>query len=173
MFLHLSVILFTAGGGGLPHTHPKSPRADNPWANTPWADIPQTDTLLGKHPLGRHPPGRHPLCSAFWNTVNKRAVRILLECILVLFSFTRLKKLFCLLPNNSTESLNFQQTSMWMLHRLFSVTPHSTNPFAVCDEYFYMQGKWKNHLPESSFFHTVVIFANINNWYVEGFRGRW
>ena len=34
-----------------------------------------------------HPPGRHPLPSACWDTVNKRAVRILLECILVLWCF--------------------------------------------------------------------------------------
>ena len=53
-------------------------------------------------PPGRQPPGRHPwadtpLRSACWNTVNKRAVRILLECILVsnilltifAFAFTR------------------------------------------------------------------------------------
>ena len=34
---------------------------------------------------GRHPPGRHPPYprSACWDTVNKRAVRIPLECILV------------------------------------------------------------------------------------------
>ena len=40
---------------------------------------------LGRHPPGRHPPtrGRHPLCSACWDTVNKRAARIPLECILV------------------------------------------------------------------------------------------
>ena len=56
----------------------------------------------GRHPPGRQPtppPGRHspladtpcpvhagihtPLCSACWDTVNKRAVRIPLECIFV------------------------------------------------------------------------------------------
>ena len=45
-----------------------------------------------RHPLGRSPPplGRHPttgqtppLCSACWDTVNNRVVRIPLECILV------------------------------------------------------------------------------------------
>ena len=41
----------------------------------PQADTPQADT-----PLGRHPP----LHSACWDTVNKRVVRIQLECILVL-----------------------------------------------------------------------------------------
>ena len=34
-------------------------------------------------PPGRHPPDRHPPGSACWDTVNKRAVRILLECNLV------------------------------------------------------------------------------------------
>ena len=47
-----------------------------PWANTP---------PLQTHP-GRHPPGQThplPLGSACWDTVNKRAVCILLECNLV------------------------------------------------------------------------------------------
>ena len=30
-----------------------------------------------------HPLSRHPLHNAYWDTVNKRAVCILLECILV------------------------------------------------------------------------------------------
>ena len=38
----------------------------------------------GRHPPGRQPPGRRPLRSVCWDTVNKRAVRIPLECILVL-----------------------------------------------------------------------------------------
>ena len=38
-------------------------------------------------PLGRHPPlGKSPLHSACWDTVNKRAVRILLECNLVAYA---------------------------------------------------------------------------------------
>ena len=40
----------------------------------------------GRHPPGRHTPplGRHtPLSSACCDTVNKRAVRIPLECILI------------------------------------------------------------------------------------------
>ena len=49
------------------------------------------------HPLGRytHPPGRYtpragtPPSSACWDTVNKRAVRIPLECILVWQDFCR------------------------------------------------------------------------------------
>ena len=59
------------------------------WQTPPWADHPP--------PLGRHPttgptiphwadtpqPDPLPLCSACWDTVNKRVVRIPLECILV------------------------------------------------------------------------------------------
>ena len=60
VFLHLSVVLFT--GGGLPGQV------------TPW----------GRYtPLGRYIPGRYTPHSACWDTVNKRAVRILLECFLV------------------------------------------------------------------------------------------
>ena len=51
-------------GGCLPHPL---------WADTPWADTPS----------GRHPRAVTPLPSACWNTINKRAVRIPLECILV------------------------------------------------------------------------------------------
>ena len=67
MFLHLSLILFT-GGGCLPQCI----LGYTPWADTPGQTPPWADT-----PLGR-PPGQ--IC---WGTVNKRAVRILLECILV------------------------------------------------------------------------------------------
>ena len=62
--------------GRHPHAqgrHPPMPRADTPWADipTPWADTPPwADTSA--------------LRSACWDTVNKRAVRIPLECILVL-----------------------------------------------------------------------------------------
>ena len=64
--LHLSVILSTGGGvcpgGYLPHTPGQTPP--------------------GRHPLGRHPSRANtPLCS-------KRAVRILLECILVIFNLS-------------------------------------------------------------------------------------
>ena len=69
-----------------------------PWADTPslgrhnlpgqtqppWADTPSADTTLADTP----PPSacwdtHSPLPSACWDTVNKRAVRIPLECILV------------------------------------------------------------------------------------------
>ena len=72
MFLQVPVC--PRGGGCLPHTH------------TSWAD---TSPPPGQTPPGRHPPGRHPLAdtplpSACWDTVKKRAVRILLECIIVI-----------------------------------------------------------------------------------------
>ena len=75
MFLHLSVILLTCQHA-MGQTH------------TP--QIPLGRHSPGRHPFGRNPPPRqtppdkHP--PTLWilrNTVNKRAVRILLECILV------------------------------------------------------------------------------------------
>ena len=55
------------GGGCLPYT-------DIPlWADTPRADTPWADTSL------------HSAC---WDTVNKQAVRILLECILAVSAAT-------------------------------------------------------------------------------------
>ena len=50
-----------------------TPRQVHPPAGTlPWAGTP--------HPLGRYSPLQSSAC---WDTVNKQAVRILLECILV------------------------------------------------------------------------------------------
>ena len=68
MFLHLSVILFTRGGGCLPHY------------------------ILGYTPLlGRYSPRQTPLTDTpsriLWDMVNKREVHILLECILVMCAF--------------------------------------------------------------------------------------
>ena len=52
-----------------------------PWADTsPWADPPGRHTPLP----GQTPPWQTPPHSACWDTVNKRAVCILLECNLVL-----------------------------------------------------------------------------------------
>ena len=60
-------------------THPTGPEADTHWADTP----------LSKHPLSKYPLGRHPLHTACWDTVNKRAVRIPLEYILVYIGVCR------------------------------------------------------------------------------------
>ena len=51
---------------------------------TPLADTPpgQTPPLQTARPLGRHPP--HSAC---WDMVNKRAVHIPLECILVKYIY--------------------------------------------------------------------------------------
>ena len=80
--------------GGLPLVPwgclpPPPGRHPSPWADTPWKDTP-----LGRQPQGRHPPAQcmleytpPPPPSACWDTVNKWAVRIPLECILVLFFF--------------------------------------------------------------------------------------
>ena len=94
MLLHLSVILFR---GGVSASVPRGVCLPPPWADTP-----QVDNPLGRHPSvdthpqadtpwADNPPGRplracwdtHPQRSACWDTVNKRAVHIPLECILV------------------------------------------------------------------------------------------
>ena len=88
---------------GVRHPLGRTPLGRHPWDDTPWVNNP-----LGRHPppvlpsacwdthtpvqcmLGYiHPPTqcmlgyRHLQPSACWDTVNKRAVRIPLECILV------------------------------------------------------------------------------------------
>ena len=59
-----------------------------PRQTPPWTDTPQADTTLSRHPPRQTPPGRPPsLCSACWDTVNKRAIRIPLEGILLVDVF--------------------------------------------------------------------------------------
>ena len=93
IFFHLSIILSTGGclpliGGGLFVTSDgQTPPRQTPPGQTP-QDRPPRQSPSGRHPhnLGRHPhpSGTHHLPSACWDTVNKRAVRIPQECILVL-----------------------------------------------------------------------------------------
>ena len=70
IFLHLSVILFTGGGGDLGR-YP--PGRYTPWAGTASWQI---------HPLGQVHPHREQYMLG--DTDNKREVRILLKCILVI-----------------------------------------------------------------------------------------
>ena len=80
MFLHVSVILFTDVGGTWAGTPTPPPGRYSPQAGTPPGQI---------HPLHRYLPGRYTPLGRYSaprvcrDTVNKRAVRILLECILV------------------------------------------------------------------------------------------
>ena len=101
MFLHLSVSHSVYGGGRclpqcmLRYTAPKADTslgADTPQEQTPsgadtlWSrPLPGADTLLSRHPPKQTPPlSRHPPVQCMLgDTGNKRAVRILLECILV------------------------------------------------------------------------------------------
>ena len=57
----------------------------HPPGQTPpfWADTPQADTPNPLLWADTTPP-----CSTYWDTVNKRAVRIPLECILVCIEYT-------------------------------------------------------------------------------------
>ena len=68
----LSVILFTEGEGGGSLSGPGQRPA---WTETPWTETPQTRDPPGQRPPEHRPPVR-----------NERAVRILLECILVGFT---------------------------------------------------------------------------------------
>ena len=78
-YICLSVILFTGYGGEYLGRYP--PRAGTPlWAGTP------------------PPPG-----NGCWDTVNKRAVRILLECILVI----KFNVLFTLSSSNDQKKFSF------------------------------------------------------------------
>ena len=78
MFLHLSVILSTAGGmsasvhdGIHPLPWQKPPRQTPPWADTPLRRHPREVIHLRRHPLGKHPPAQYMLgytvSSACWD----------------------------------------------------------------------------------------------------------
>ena len=103
MFLHVSVILSTVRVGGLPQCmlgyHTPQDQAAPPGPGTPWEQTPRGQTPLDQAPpwdqtppwtrpsQTRHPPGTRPLplrnqC-ILGDTVNKRAVCIVLECNLV------------------------------------------------------------------------------------------
>ena len=93
--------------GGVCHTHPPDQRQTPPGQTPPgqapltsacWDTHPPTQCMLGYIPSCPVHSGIHPLpsaCwethpslpSACWDTVNKRAVRIPLECILVQLNF--------------------------------------------------------------------------------------
>ena len=66
---------------GVCHT----PLGRPPWQTPPWqTPSPEQTPSPGQTPPWQTPLGRHlPLHSACWDTVNKRAVRILVECNLV------------------------------------------------------------------------------------------
>ena len=71
MFLHLSVHRGCVSASVHAGIHPP-----------PWSRPPQADTPQSKHPLGAD---TDPAQCMLGDTGNKRAVRILLECILVEF----------------------------------------------------------------------------------------
>ena len=95
MFLHLSVILFTGGLSGTPlGRHPQCMLGYTP----------STQCMLGYTPPYPVHAGIHTtLPSACWDMVNKRAVRILLECILV----SHVSFIFFILEFSTTSTLNF------------------------------------------------------------------
>ena len=111
MFLQASVILLTGGVclSACWDTTTTTPRSRHPpgTRHPPGPDTPRDQTLPPKEqtPPGADPPGTRPppradppgadtppgtrpppLGSRLWDTVNERPVRILLECILVMFS---------------------------------------------------------------------------------------
>ena len=82
LFLHLSVILFTAG------CLPQCMLGYTPWADTSCVDTPKGNTprktLPGHTPPGRHhPPGQIPSADNHPWRSRRRMLCILLECILV------------------------------------------------------------------------------------------
>ena len=106
-------------------------RADTPWADTPQADTlypmhamihPPAQVMLGYTPLNSayrdtHPPaqcmlGYTPLCSACQDMVNKRPIRIPLECILVM----------CY-SGNDIYSLNFVANTVELSLSLITTAP--------------------------------------------------
>ena len=107
MFLQASVILSTGGGSTWPGTPPGP-------GTPPWDQV---------HPLDQAPPQTTtpPAQSMLGDTVNARAVRILLECILVRIYVANYQKLWeSVTPANSpsepTKQLlcyNIKKSRLW------------------------------------------------------------
>ena len=119
MFLHLSVILLTRGSRQAPPPgrHPSTlARHPSPGQTTP----------------ARHPPGRHPLHSVCWDMVNKRAVRILLECNLV-------QKAFWSVIGAEQMCLGNVVGSKIFMKRFFL---SSSTDFTLCQRNFTIGGIW-------------------------------
>ena len=101
MFLHLSVSHSVHRRGstwaGTPWAGTPPPDRYTPWCRyTPWAGTapgqvhPWADTPpWAGTPPGRYTPRQIPLTSACWDMVNKQAVHILLECILVAITLSQ------------------------------------------------------------------------------------
>ena len=96
MFLQVSVILPTGGGGFLPqcilgYTPPQeqTPLEQTPLEQTPQSRPPWEQTPPGANPPEQTPQSRHPPGRWLRHTVNERPVRILLECILDFFIFQK------------------------------------------------------------------------------------
>ena len=90
-----------------------------PWAGTP----PGRSSQTGTPPGSRHPPGADttPVQCMLGDTGNKRAVRILLECNLVIVSFLLRKlnnKIFICLTNDPSSNPQTEaeclQSSSWV-----------------------------------------------------------
>ena len=78
----------------------------------------------GTSPQHVHPPaGTPPLADACWDTVDKRAVRILLECILVLIwnSFKMLDWICTVNSGFSSES--WTSTNLWQDSHFLKFSP--------------------------------------------------
>ena len=130
MFLHLSVILFTGEG-----------RCTAPSADTPW----QTHTLADTPP----PPTRRPL---------QRTVRILLECILVVYKYSLL--------------LSMKEPLSWAF---IKQNPICTNwrIFFDCCTRLYHTAMW--NIVHWNIYKTLKIltggvFLNINSWWKFSWR---
>ena len=154
MFSHLSVSHFVHGRclplvqGSLPHPLGQTPPP--PWQtppgrhppgrNPPWVDPsgrhpPPCPVHAGMHShlpsacCDTHPPtqcmlGYIPLPSTCWDTVNKRVIRIPLECILVSYSYRRFapQRFFCKRPKSGSRyntKNNFCPKNLIELHSSF------------------------------------------------------
>ena len=125
MFLHLSVSHSVHRGEYLGRYTPPgryTPRqvhtlaGTSPSRYTPWQV---------QSPLGRYtPPG-----NACWDTVNKRAVRILLECILV-FYFIQFMELDDKFSKNSNQIDRHNNFSLWFISlKVIISSPSLSNIF--------------------------------------------
>ena len=141
--------------GGLPQCmlgyHPPPPGSRPPQSRTPGAGTPPSRhpskqaPLQSKHPPSRHPPPEQapppPAQSMLGDTVNARAVRILLECNLVYLHFSKawcyMKRISdkCVVETNSElcSCCTFQSVGLSVAWKFLPWSSHVDFPVAFAE----------------------------------------
>ena len=153
-------------GGGVCYTPTRQtlPYIDTPLGRHPQADTPQQTPPGQTSPWADTPLGRHPH-GVLWDMVNKQAVRIPLECILVLSLFSPVRKCpgrHILTPVVSTPSLNLRGRGYSIIRVIVSLelSPHMFLFFVYFCE-AELLSVWLFHCKVSCSLHNTLLLYGL------------